>query len=346
MFVNKILFLISLGKNVKFTTIKNVVDRKAVTLIKDLRSIKNLCTNKIYLSRHCSWIISLKYYGPHYKRRAWHSTPHSQKSTSPKLNNRSKLLSNETGARGTHSLLKTFPNQMICWMVENTVFWINALPINSRMSSTISPETLMTGTMIDFAKHCKIECGAYAKSHKNTFPWNSLQPWTEPAICIRPTGNFQGSYWFLNLRIGRHIKRRKFIPLPVPALAIDSVYELAKAKKPELCSRFLWPHGQPIEVVNTSNEDNDTNAQSLAGVENKNNNGIYYHKEEENTIDSEKNEDTEIHKKMIYMTPTHQEWKSQKGKPRGNSNSEIQRSGISRNLNPRIESRHQNSSSG
>ena len=46
MFANKILFLISLVKNVKFTTIKNVVDRKAVTLIKDLRSIKNLCTNK------------------------------------------------------------------------------------------------------------------------------------------------------------------------------------------------------------------------------------------------------------------------------------------------------------
>ena len=55
--------------------------------------------------------------------------------------------------------------------------------------------------------------------------------------------------------------------------------------------------GNPIEYGNTSNDDNNTNAQSLAGVENKNNNRIYYHKEEENTIDSKKNEDTEIHKK-------------------------------------------------
>ena len=46
MFVNQILFVISLGKNMKFTTIENVVDRKAATLLKALRSIKSVYTNK------------------------------------------------------------------------------------------------------------------------------------------------------------------------------------------------------------------------------------------------------------------------------------------------------------
>ena len=45
MFVNKILFVISLGKNMKSTTIENVVDRKAATLLKALRSIKSVYTN-------------------------------------------------------------------------------------------------------------------------------------------------------------------------------------------------------------------------------------------------------------------------------------------------------------
>ena len=46
MFVNKIPLVISLGKNKKFTTIENVVDRKMATLLKALRSIKSVYTNK------------------------------------------------------------------------------------------------------------------------------------------------------------------------------------------------------------------------------------------------------------------------------------------------------------
>ena len=46
MFVNKIPFVISIGKNMKFTTIKNVVDWKAATLLKSVCSIKSVYTNK------------------------------------------------------------------------------------------------------------------------------------------------------------------------------------------------------------------------------------------------------------------------------------------------------------
>ena len=45
MFVNKLPFVISIGKNMKFPTIENVLDQKAATLLKSLRSIKNVYTN-------------------------------------------------------------------------------------------------------------------------------------------------------------------------------------------------------------------------------------------------------------------------------------------------------------
>ena len=44
-FVNKTPFAISLGYNMKFTTIKNGVDRKTATLLKSFRSIKIVYTN-------------------------------------------------------------------------------------------------------------------------------------------------------------------------------------------------------------------------------------------------------------------------------------------------------------
>ena len=46
MFVNKIPFVISLGMNMKLTKIKNILDREAATLLKNLQSKKSVYTNK------------------------------------------------------------------------------------------------------------------------------------------------------------------------------------------------------------------------------------------------------------------------------------------------------------
>jgi hypothetical protein len=46
-------------------------------------------------------------------------------------------------------------------------------------------------------------------------------------ICLGPTGNFQGSYHFLNLLTGLVIKRRAFVELPAPQSAIDRATTLA-----------------------------------------------------------------------------------------------------------------------
>ena len=48
-----------------------------------------------------------------------------------------------------------------------------------------------------------------------------------PAICLGPTGNFQGSYHFLNLLTSLVIKRRAFVELPAPQSVIDNVTTLA-----------------------------------------------------------------------------------------------------------------------
>ena len=48
-----------------------------------------------------------------------------------------------------------------------------------------------------------------------------------PTICLGPTGNFQGSYNFLNLVSGLVIKRRAFHELPAPDSIIARVTALA-----------------------------------------------------------------------------------------------------------------------
>ena len=123
-------------------------------------------------------------------------------------------------------LYQKYPNLMIFWMVENSVFWINALHVNRRMSCTISPQTLIPGTNINFTKRSWIEFGGYYEACENNSPLNSTQSQTEPAICLSPSVNPQGSYWFLNLRTGRRIKQRKYNPLTIPTRIIATCTRL------------------------------------------------------------------------------------------------------------------------
>jgi hypothetical protein len=75
-------------------------------------------------------------------------------------------------------------------------------PPSSGISKTYSPRTIMTGTTLDYNKHCKLPFGAYVETHEMNTPTNTMKEITRAEICLDPTVNFQGSYKFLCLRTG------------------------------------------------------------------------------------------------------------------------------------------------
>ena len=94
-----------------------------------------------------------------------------------------------------------------------------------------------------------------------------MQSRTEPAICLGPIGNLQGSYWLLELHIGRRIKRRTFTPLPIPTRVIDCVHTLANADNQNLALNFFDRLGNPIPNGDTPDDENEDNTKDLSGVE-------------------------------------------------------------------------------
>jgi hypothetical protein len=91
-------------------------------------------------------------------------------------------------ARSRRSTLpfKIIPGRMIIEMLANAVLWINAFPPSSGVSKTFSPRTIMTGTTLDFNKHCQIPFGAYAKVHEDK---NITNTGRNPlsALALQPT---------------------------------------------------------------------------------------------------------------------------------------------------------------
>jgi hypothetical protein len=139
-----------------------------------------------------------------------------------------------------HTLpFKMIPLIMLINLIYSSILWINAFPPKGGVSTHLSPRNIMTGIQFNYNKHCQLPFGSYVQAHQEPNPTNTQAARTVGAICLGPTGNIQGSYKFLNLRIGRRITHRCWTALSMPQEVIDCVNQLGKAdRQPELLTFY------------------------------------------------------------------------------------------------------------
>ena len=110
--------------------------------------------------------------------------------------------------RATLSTLpfKKLPNIMTINLVHFSVFWLNVMPVKSGISTIFSPRELICHQKVNAKKWCKLLLfGEYVEAHEEPTVTNSMQPRTTPAICLGPTGNFQGLVNFICMETGLKI---------------------------------------------------------------------------------------------------------------------------------------------
>jgi hypothetical protein len=131
--------------------------------------------------------------------------------------------------RGAHTTLPfiKLSGRMTVELVANCVFWLNIFPKIAGVSAKVSPRTLITGSNLDYHKHCTLQYGEYVHTHEKGTNSTAI-PRTIGAIAMRPTGNIQGGFWFYSLKTGRLINRGRCTPMPMPDEAIDRVHVLAR----------------------------------------------------------------------------------------------------------------------
>jgi hypothetical protein len=79
--------------------------------------------------------------------------------------------------------------------------------------------------------HCRVPFEAYCEVHVNPDITNMMEPRTKWGICLRPTGNMQGSYKFLSLSTGKKVTRRKFTEMPMTNSVIRKIDSLGKKER-------------------------------------------------------------------------------------------------------------------
>ena len=110
----------------------------------------------------------------------------------------------------------TMPKIMVIELLYFVFHWLNAFPVKSGVSETLSPAVIMTARSPDYKKHCKEKFGSYVQTHEEDQPRNSLKAKTIGAITLRPDNSQQAGYWFMNLNTGKRIHRRSWTPIPMP----------------------------------------------------------------------------------------------------------------------------------
>jgi hypothetical protein len=85
-----------------------------------------------------------------------------------------------------------------------------------------------------------------------------MSPRSIPSICLGPTGNLQGSYYFFSLVTGKIIKRHHWDELPLPQSVIDPVayYANKSGSPPNLifADHHHEPYDWPDDIIIDSNE--------------------------------------------------------------------------------------------
>jgi hypothetical protein len=86
----------------------------------------------------------------------------------------------------------------------------------------------MTGTNLDYNKHCQFPFGAYIQANQENNPTNTQVPQMINTIYLRPMTNKQGGHELMNLRTGQVITR-------------NTVHEFAPSKLWQQTNKELRP---------------------------------------------------------------------------------------------------------
>ena len=116
---------------------------------------------------------------------------------------------------------------------------------------------------------------------------------TTGAICLGPSGNQRGGYYFYNLNSGRVISRYAFTALPIPPRIIDRVHELARLDRVPTETTFADRAGHPFSEPTEGGDDDDAPAHGQpTGVGG--NAGVGPPPLDEDTTDGEMDDDEDV----------------------------------------------------
>jgi Reverse transcriptase (RNA-dependent DNA polymerase)/Zinc knuckle len=285
MYVNKLPFLVTISRHIKFATIELLSNRQEGTIGKSITGVMQL-----YGSR--GFLVTMAHADGEFEGIRGQLASNgsglnicSADEHVPEVERFIRTVKERARCMYHSVPFLRLPALMIKELVTACVFWLNMFPPHDGVSPTLSPRALMAGFTLDYNRHCRLEFGEYVQTHEEHD--NSMQSRTTGAIALRPTGNRQGGYYFMSLTTGRRLTRNRWTCLPMPQDVIDRVNTLGRRSFAADDLTFAWRDGTPILDDNDdSGDDADSDYDpaedqldddaSAAGVDDESDDDLFY----------------------------------------------------------------------
>jgi hypothetical protein len=167
MFINKIPFLLSISRNIKFITGTALNNRKEKSIVAALKEIHGIYRKRGFC------ITNVLGDGEFECTRGFVATDLKSELNIcgedehvPDIERCIRTVKERTRCTYNVTPFDRFPPKMVSEMVMLSIFWLNASPHRLGISQTMSPRNIVTGLDVNYNKHCRIEFGQYVQTHK------------------------------------------------------------------------------------------------------------------------------------------------------------------------------------
>ena len=235
MFVNKMPFLITFSRNIRFGMVEKLGSRSDAMIMAGLHDVFKLYRGggfSVDAMLMDGEFESLRGMFSAY-RATLNTTAHDEQVGDVERY----IRTVKEQARATYNTMpfERMPHRLVIEMVCTSVFWLNSFSSPNGISDTLSPREIVLRQSLDYNKHCQLEFGTYVQTHEQHD--NGMGKRTTGAIALRPTGNAQGGHYFMSLTTGRRLARNNWTVLPMPQDVFERVRDMATREQQSLAAR-------------------------------------------------------------------------------------------------------------
>jgi hypothetical protein len=255
-YVNKMIFFHSISRKLKIRTVSNIINRDKNTLLKETRNIIDLYKNRGFEEDNIHADMELECICTDMLPIHCDITPND--AHVPEVERSIRTIKEHVRADINDFPFKRFPRIVIVELVRRAVKCLNQFPALDGVSDTVSPFTMLTGKPIPDYSKITLDFGTYVQVFEDNNPTNATMPRSTGAIALNPTGNVTGDFYFMSLKTGRRLSRRKWKVIPITSEVITTVEQLAhrdgQVHVSEGCPIFEW---NPNNIIDDETEDDN-----------------------------------------------------------------------------------------
>ena len=252
MFVNSIPYLISVFKPLEYVAVTKLLKKDIHTLLTTTISHMNI------VRKHNLKVPLIRVDGESAMRTDWFVSKISAEGTILDTTGAGEAVSVverkirhiKERVRGiSNTLPYKLTEQLESWLVRYVVSRINLVPTRNN-PDYVSPREKLWGRRINVDKELKHGFGDYVQVHSNTID-NSMNERTSGSLALMPSGNLEGSWYYLLLINNEIVKRNKATPLPLSDDIIEYINKKALGRKGKIhtLSKPIFERGIHHELI-------------------------------------------------------------------------------------------------